>query len=277
MEDSVVFKHHNENYYFHHTITNHSQADNFSFKSHSHNMYEIYYFLEGVADFVVDGRIYKLKRGTLILTDRGQTHNTIINSSDKPYERIALLFSSNVISNSLLSFFEEARKGKNCYFLNEKEQVWFEECVKTLENTHISNIETNVLIASTISAIVSKLATMNAVSYTEKTPESEIVSDIIKFVNQNIENDWTLETLEKSLFRDRAYLNRKFKGVMGCGIWEYNLRKRIFSAQQRLYLSKSVSEAYTTSGFKDYSSFFRGYKKYIGMSPSDDLKRFCSK
>lgn len=277
MADKIFFKYNDENYYIHHTESVHTQVDSFSFKSHSHNMCEIYYFLNGSADFAVEGRIYELKRGTLILTDRGQTHNTLLKPSSEPYERIAILFSSNQISKDFLPIFEEASRGKNCYFLNEKEQIWFEECINTLKNSKNCKTDSDKIIFATISSIIAKLDTLLTISPEIDNDENDIVRDIVKFVNRNIENEWTLETLEKSLFRDRAYLNRKFKSVMGCGIWEYNLRKRIFSAQQRLYLSKSVNEAFITSGFKDYSSFFRGYKKYIGVSPSDDLKRFSSK
>jgi DNA polymerase-3 subunit delta' len=84
----------------------------------------------------------------------------------------------------------------------------------------------------------------------------------------------TQEDMEKALYRNRIYLNRRFKAVMGCSIWEYTLRKRIFTAQQQLYLTRNISEAFRASGFQDYSVFFRHYKKYIGVSPSEELKNF---
>ena len=61
-----------------------------------------------------------------------------------------------------------------------------------------------------------------------------------------------LDTLERVFFRNKAHLNRRFKNVMGCSIWEYVIRKRIFSAQQELYFSKSVAAAFKASGFHDY-------------------------
>ena len=59
---------------------------------------------------------------------------------------------------------------------------------------------------------------------------------------------------------------------MGCTVWEYVVRRRIYSSRQRLFFSGSVTDAFENSGFNDYSSFFRAYKRIIGVSPSEDLK-----
>jgi len=269
-----AYKYRDENYYIHHTISSKPAPEDFAFKSHSHNMYEVYYFLGGEADLAVEGKVYSLKKGTIVITDRGQTHNIIIKSSETPYERIAILFSAKVLTPSFLPLFDAAREGKNCYFLNEDEQIWFYQSIKTIENSENSKIDAKTIISVAVSSILAKLGTMLTISNNVRNEENDLVREIIKFINNNIEMDWTLDTLEKSLFRDKAYLNRKFKSVMGCSIWEYNLRKRIFSAQQQLYLSQSVNEAYLASGFNDYSSFYRRYKKYIGLSPTDDLRSF---
>ena len=61
--------------------------------------------------------------------------------------------------------------------------------------------------------------------------------------------------------------------MMGCTVWEYVIRRRIYSARQRLFLGGNVTDAYQKSGFNDYSSFFRAYKKVVGISPSEDLKK----
>ena len=44
-------------------------------------MYEIYFFLDGEADFVVEGNIHSLKPGTLMLCGRGATHHIHIKNS----------------------------------------------------------------------------------------------------------------------------------------------------------------------------------------------------
>ncbi|MGN1121028.1 MAG: helix-turn-helix domain-containing protein, partial [Eubacteriales bacterium] len=85
--------------------------------------------------------------------------------------------------------------------------------------------------------------------------------------------EWTLDQLAERLYRDKAYLNRRFKNVVGTSIWDYTIQKRINNAQRTLYRNGSIQEAFKASGFHDYSTFFRNYTKIAGITPSDDLRR----
>ena len=105
--------------------------------------------------------------------------------------------------------------------------------------------------------------------------EDDLVKQIIRYIDRHLSEDISLDVIESEFYRDKAYLGRRFKAVMGCSIWEYIMRKRIFSAREQLYLTHSVSDAFSVSGFGDYSAFYRKYKKYIGCSPTEDLKKFA--
>ena len=110
-----------------------------------------------------------------------------------------------------------------------------------------------------------------------RTAESHIEDDIIKktinYINKNLSKELSLEIIANALYCSKASLNRNFREIMGCTVWEYVIRRRIYSARQRLFLGDNVTEAYEKSGFGDYSSFFRAYKKTVGVSPSEDLKK----
>ena len=189
------------------------------------------------------------------------------------YERIALLFSHKVLPEGFDQLFQDADDGSNMFLLNKNERIWFWEFFRILEESGDSLQETSMIL-SFITAVLSKLTQMQK-NQKEIAPTSDpIVRDIIRYIHQHIAVEWHLEDIEKALYRNRIYLNRRFKAVMGCSIWEYTLRKRIFTAQQQLYLTRNISEAFRASGFQDYSVFFRHYKKYIGVSPSEELKNF---
>ena len=59
---------------------------------------------------------------------------------------------------------------------------------------------------------------------------------------------------------------------MGCGIWEYTLHKRIVTARARLLSGESPAAVFESSGFSDYSSFYRQYRKIVGNPPSADAR-----
>lgn len=272
MESTVLHTYKNDSMYFHHTRTEHPSPDDFSFRSHSHGMCEIYYFIEGNASFVVEGNIHPLRKGTLILTDHGQVHNILIHSEAIPYERIAILFLPLSCPKGFDAVFKAMQHGFNCFRLDEAEQNWIENTLKMLDSPP-EGIDTASVLLSVIGIILSKVAVLLERQPPQPPINDDIVKEIIRFINTNLGTDWHLDNLEHALFRDKAYLNRRFNQVMGCSIWEYTLRRRVFAAQQQLYLSGNIAEAFRCSGFQDYSSFYRRYKKYIGISPSEDLKK----
>ena len=108
---------------------------------------------------------------------------------------------------------------------------------------------------------------------TEPKVEDDIIKKTVNYINKNLSSELNLEIIANALYCSKVTLNRKFREIMGCTVWEYVVRRRIYSARQRLILGGNISDAYEKSGFNDYSSFFRAYKKVVGISPSEDLKK----
>ncbi len=271
--EQVLYSHRDENFYLHHTRTSSPRADEFTFRNHSHNMYEIYYFISGQAAFVVEGAVHPLKRGALVLTACGQAHHTALHGDGEPYERIALLFSPKALPEGYAQVVQSAAGGANAFLLDERSQIWFEEMFESIASAQTPQ-ERETAIRAMIALALGKIARLQQGATPPPTVDDEIVGDILRYIRRNLGAQWTLDDLAKSLYRSKAYLNRRFRRVMGCSIWEYVLQKRIFAAQQHLYYFGSVSAAFENSGFQDYSVFYRQYKKYIGLSPSEDLREW---
>jgi len=66
---------------------------------------------------------------------------------------------------------------------------------------------------------------------------------------------------------------RRFKEETGYTIHSYIAEKRLLLARQQLQEGASVTEACDRSGYQDYSTFARAYRKRFGVSPSSDLSR----
>ena len=255
--------------YLHHTLTPTPDPEDFSFKSHSHNMVEVYYFLRGNARFAVEGKVYELTRGNIIVMACGQTHNLMLSDS-AAYERIALLIDTESLPLEFDMISEYVYSGNNIFNLSAKEQCWFEEYVNLIKSSPRELCRGLTLgFASAIFSLLSTRIDKTAVCEVENSP----VKNIIDFINRHLTEELSLDIIARELYTNKASLNRKFSAIMGCSIWEYILRRRVFSARQRLSISSSITDAFEHSGFKDYSNFYRAYKKYVGLSPSEDLKK----
>lgn len=274
MKEKKLFVYRDDLLYLHHTLTLDPITDDFSFKSHSHNMVEIYYFLRGNARFVVEGNIYPLERGNILVMASGQTHHLLLEQSTA-YERMALLIDTTAVPSEFEALNEQIYSGANLFELTKREQVWFEESFSLITKS-AEDIRKNLVLSfsSMIFSVISNKLTHVTVSNIE----DDMIKKTINYINKNLSDELSLEVIAKALYCSKVSLNRKFREIMGCTVWEYVIRRRIFSARQQLFLSgSSITDACQKSGFNDYSSFFRAYKKVLGISPSEDLKKLQSK
>jgi len=58
---------------------------------HIHDMFEIYYFIQGDVSYHIEGHVYQVEAGDLLLINNKEIHRPVFNS-DKLYERITIHF-----------------------------------------------------------------------------------------------------------------------------------------------------------------------------------------
>ena len=272
MDDTLLFTYRDDELYFHHTVTPDPKPEHFPFRLHSHSMHELFYFVSGNAEYTVEGTSYELEKGTLILSAGGQMHHIRFHPAAEPYERIVLMFSLKLLYPVMEELIRAAEGGNHVFRLSEREQVWFEENCLSVENNALSDKEKHDTLNAFLTLTLSRLSSFTAISTACTEQKNDLVQQIIRFIHRNLTSELSLDILEHALFRDKAYLNRIFRSAMGCSIWEYVIQKRIFNARQQLFVTGNIAQAYASSGFHDYSVFYRNYMRWVGVSPSVDLK-----
>ena len=60
-----------------------------------------------------------------------------------------------------------------------------------------------------------------------------------------------------------------FKENTGISIHQYIMKKRLAACRDAILSNISITKAYLMFGFKDYSSFYRAFKKEFGISPKE--------
>lgn len=283
-EDSDLDIYKKGDYYLHHTTDEHPRDE--MFPTHAHRYCELFYCIAGKGIYTVEGTDYPFSPGTVMLMRYGEVHKLHIDTSER-YERIVLHFPMSVFddtpwSGELAKLYTDRPLGKGNMFKGGDEQTAYIE--RTMRNMCRENVtdeaERVALMNAGLMAVLSELrgitddgganvpkplAEGDAIS-------NEIVSSVIAYINDHLTEDWTLGKLESKFFFSKSYLNRAFKMSTGSSVWDYVVMKRLLVARALLREGKSANEASEECGFRDYSSFYRQYKKRFGVSPSSDRR-----
>jgi AraC-like DNA-binding protein len=247
------------------------------YQIHFHDIYEIYYFIEGDVDYLVEGKTYHPKPYSLLLLSPHVFHGVRINTN-KPYERYTLHFNPDLLTYSqrslLLSSFPNSKniEEREVYFEDTKNYRLdtlfevFDECVKQPDVLFRSlyPIYLESLLA-TITIMCQSLKPMDV-----SKPISGTILNIIHYLNNNLKENITLDSISDEFFISKHYLNRAFKKATGTTVYDYLIHKRVIYAKQLLLNGYSPTEVAILSGFKDYSNFYRAYVKTIGHSPAKE-------
>ena len=98
------------------------------------------------------------------------------------------------------------------------------------------------------------------------TPDS-VEQKMIRYINQNIQDELSVESLCKLFYLSRPQLARRFRIATGTSIGRYITAKRMLLARQLLLQGQKPMTVYASCGYRDYATFFRAYKAYFGHSP----------
>ncbi len=247
---------------------------------HNHDFYEVFFYISGRVSYVIEGKSYRLKPGDIILINNKELHRTIIECGET-YERIVIWVKPDYIkklntdSTDLTMCFESsARKKYNLLRPDTETMAYLKNIVLKLEKSYFNNgFGCEILKNAYLNELIVYLN--KAYLYT-KDEEIEVdveynqkISNIIKFINANLESELSLENLSAKFYISKYHLLREFKRYTGYTIHRFIQKKRLIMARTLLRDNVKVSEVSMLCGFGDYSNFIRSFKREYGISPKN--------
>ncbi len=244
-------------------------------KRHCHDEYEILYVVDGKGIYVIEGAEYSVKPGTVLFAPPYSYHSIKLDP-DAPYERYVLQFSTGDITSEtqfFLSSFNKTLDGVGCCYaadaisstiLSLFERFEYADTLPERERNEYIRLLTSEII------LLISVATRESIAR----DEGELGARVIKYLNEHIERDLSLDKLAKHFFVSKYYLCRAFKKHNGISVHGYINQKRVMYAKQLIEAGETASGAAYRVGFGDYSAFYRAYIKIIGRAPtSDELRK----
>lgn len=245
---------------------------------HCHNFYEIYFFVEGDVDYLVEGTYYKPEPGSLLLFAPNAFHGVKINSR-APYKRYTLHFDQNLLLPERRSFLMRALPEGNkeswgtiYYRKEDTEKYDLQVYLSALrECAEMDEARREQMIPLCVEAVLSRILLMREAGKEMAVREQkDTITEILYYLNSHLQEQVTLDELAEKFFISKHHLNKVFRKRTGTTVMDYLQRKRVSSAQQMLFLGYNAKEAAVQSGFGEYSSFYRAYVRVTGHEPSRD-------
>ena len=251
------------------------------FSYHYHDFHKVVIFISGKAAYHIEGKAYQLKPWDILLVNRHAIHRPEIDPSG-PYERFILWIQNDIPWQELLKCFQKANdRSYNLVRLNSALQEKMKDILFELENSAKSDEYGREIL--TQSLFLQFMVYLNRI-FLEKqyifdkrsyTFDSQIAS-ILQYINHNLKEDLSVETLSARYYVSKYHLMRKFKQETGYTLHNYIVNKRLLMARTLISNGMPVTKAAQESGFAEYSTFSRAYRKQFKTNPSEELPHYSN-
>ena len=246
---------------------------------HYHDFHKVVIFISGKAAYHIEGKTYHLKPWDILLVDRHAIHRPEIDPS-VPYERFILWIQNDIPQTELLKCFQKANdRSYNLIRLHPSLQEKLKDILMELESSakseeYAGDILTQALFQQFMVYLnrifLEKQYIFDKKSYTF---DSQIAG-ILQYINHNLKEDLSVEKLAARYYVSKYHLMRKFKEETGYTLHNYIVNKRLLMARTLISEGTPVIKAAQESGFAEYSTFSRAYRRQFNASPSEETKHF---
>ena len=265
-----LFEYQDADLFCHHSLDESPSPS--EFYMHAHERMEILYFLSGDAQYLVEGSVYPLHPGELLIMNRAEAHKLQLLSA-QPYERIVMHFSPSVLrgfdpDGLLLRVFAEKPLGRQNHYASPKFSALFSEFDAPGSPEHL-RIHMLLILAN----VLYTLCSLSEAAASAADKPVSVSQQILQYVNLHLFEDISLSSVSRAFFLSASQLGRVFRQATGSSVGEYIRVKRLLAARERIVAGSTPTDACTACGFQDYSTFFRAYKAKFGCTPSHDRSR----
>lgn len=232
---------------------------------HYHNVYEIYYLVKGSRTYVIDGRLYKIAKGEVVLVPPSVLHQT----AGKQYTRYALYFSKEFLlrffTKDYLDSLLEIFKLKHLHPTSEDSALLLELFTSIHKYDQESKInEVVALLPSLFTILRRAVSKEDAVNRFQ----NKQIATILDYVEKNFLTVDSLETLANALYINKYHLSHLFKEAVNIPLmtYVYNL-KLSYSCHLLITTKKSVGAIAMECGFTSQITYCNRFKAKFDCSP----------
>ena len=243
---------------------------NMHFHLHTNTMIELRCFYSGKGTHFVEGIEHTEQPGDVLVVRPGETHYPMVDLSI-PYERANVMISPDLLrsitgSDALLEpIFNRELGTQNLYHadaFDRDPRYYFRKMTQNAPDPRANILAYAILLLQQISAAYQK-------KQFAASPKDSPGHRILQYIDQNLEQELSIQALCDEFFISSAQLSRIVKKVTGVSVGQYITAKRMNKAQFLIHEGNKPTQICTACGYPNYASFYRAYAKHFGCTPKE--------
>jgi AraC-like DNA-binding protein len=258
-----------------HLIDRQSREFNF----HYHDFNKIIIFLSGNINYTIEGKSYVLEPYDIVLVNAGEIHRPAV-LDNSAYERIIIYVSPQFLNAykekdyDLNYCFERVnREHSNVLRIPSLDKSKLYQVCLELEHSFSDHAFANELYQRLLflefMIQLNRMAISNHINYLDAAKDNAKLIQILEYINSHLSEEITIDSLSSRFYLSRYYLMHFFKESTGYTIGNYITEKRLLLAKNLVQNGSTLTEACFQSGFKNYSTFSRAFKKAFNTIPKN--------
>jgi AraC-like DNA-binding protein len=253
---------------------------------HRHNYFQIYYMISGKLVHHLESSTAELTAGDIFILPPNQPHYIEIPAGDVDFYSLSFMsdYYQNIKeANKLILDFLLYLQTEGAEKIEPKVSLSYEDTIFTkmlfqriLVEFSGNKTGKSEIIKESVSVLLSLFARVyfekNAAALVAK-EKRQLVMHSIEYIKNHFDEEITISEIVRRSAMSRTNFYTLFHSVTGMPYKEYLNRYRIERAAELIAAGEKISAAGSYCGYSDFSTFYRNFKKYMGISPSEFATR----
>jgi len=253
-------------------------------KLHTHEFYQIYYIESGALTHYIENNSSHLVAGDMFIIPPGTKHRIAEDPSCVFYSFSFMpecLGEKNLTNGFVLDFLKKISSDNT---VRPKITVPNEDVLQTENLIHYIYKEfydKKVACGEIIRAYAIALVSLFARTYYETSHKVEptyednqkFILSCVDYIENNYFQDIKLEDIVKISAMSKTSFCSLFTQITGYSFNRYLNQRRIRQATEYINAGYKITAIYGLCGYNDFSTFYRNFRKIVGISPKDYYAR----